>query len=106
MGRGAAGGRARVVVTRTRWTNYGDGAARPVDRAGGVGITSTYLECPRAMGPRRWGGRKENENAELKRVKVAQYERALVYRDRNLERVLRAGQVLVVGPRRSDGAGL
>ncbi len=32
----------RVFVMRTRLTNYEGGAAQPADRAGGVGITSTY----------------------------------------------------------------
>ena len=32
----------RVFVMRSRLTNYEDGAAQPADRAGGVGITSTY----------------------------------------------------------------
>ena len=34
----------------------------------------------------------------LKRVKVAQYERALVYRDRNLERVLAPGEYWLWDP--------
>jgi len=43
------------------------------------------------------GNDKENDMLMLKRVKVALYERALVYRDRNLERVLAPGKYWLVG---------
>ena len=44
----------RVFVMRTRArTNYEDGAAQPADRAGGVGITSTYSVSAPGNGARR-----------------------------------------------------
>src|SRR5687767_13086333 len=48
------------------------------------------------MPPRQWGrgggvGNKEKKMLGLKRLSVAQYERALVFRERSLERVLTRG---------------
>jgi regulator of protease activity HflC (stomatin/prohibitin superfamily) len=43
------------------------------------------------MGPRRWGRKKEKKMLGLKRLSVAQYERALVFRERSLERVITRG---------------
>jgi regulator of protease activity HflC (stomatin/prohibitin superfamily) len=68
-----------------------NGAAQPANRSGGVGITSTYW-----MPPRQWGRGGEAEGRRrkmlgLKRLSVAQFERALVFRERSLERVLTRG---------------
>jgi regulator of protease activity HflC (stomatin/prohibitin superfamily) len=68
-----------------------NGAAQPANRAGGVGIASTYW-----MPPRQWGRGGEVEGRRtimlgLKRLSVAQYERALVFRERSLERALTRG---------------
>jgi regulator of protease activity HflC (stomatin/prohibitin superfamily) len=52
------------------------------------------LDAAAAMGPRRWGGREEGKEKKmlgLKRLMVAQYERALVFRERSLKRVLTPG---------------
>src|SRR6185436_14201582 len=56
------------------------------------------FEAPVGNGAHGPGGNdKENDMLMLKRVKVALYERALVYRDRNLERVLAPGKYWLVG---------
>jgi regulator of protease activity HflC (stomatin/prohibitin superfamily) len=61
----------------------------------GVRIVARNRRCA----PRGWDGIENQEKNMwmLKRVKVAMYERALVYRERNLERVLAPGKYWLVG---------
>ena len=68
-----------------------NGAAQPADRAGGVGITSTCWIPPRQWGRGGEVERRRTKMLGLKRLSVAQYERALVFRERSLERVLTRG---------------
>jgi regulator of protease activity HflC (stomatin/prohibitin superfamily) len=68
-----------------------NGVAHPANRGGGVGITSTYWIPPRQWGRGGEAERRRRKMLGLKRLSVAQYERALVFRERSLERVLTQG---------------
>src|SRR6185295_18339316 len=66
-------------------------AAQPVDRTGGVGSSRRIWRSRLAMGPAGRERKRRTTMLGLKRLAVAQYERALVFRERSLDRVLTPG---------------
>jgi regulator of protease activity HflC (stomatin/prohibitin superfamily) len=80
--------------------NYIDGAASPVNPRRACVYHLDLLDAAAAMGPRRWVEGRRRKMLGLKRLVVAQYERALVFRERSLERVLTPGVYRVWDPLR------